>query len=194
MAVSLSDTFESQYFIQDKEGNVWGEIKPIDISMTQTSSEYPEIELSGYLSAEWWKEHCKESWVISENDKGGNEMEILEIWKSRKVAEIHREMEEAKKEINKRDEIVERVKELEATLTEEYSMFTKITLETDSLTQESEEKLEEIERNHKTKHCKIIDKVDEIKAQLEICENYEQKMNILIAYGIIDKKTKQILA
>ena len=232
MAVII-DAFESQYFIQDREGNVWGEIKPTYIEMEQNPSELPKIELTGYLSfdvdkvkrinetkikmsdsvetvklnelayqlvsitnpyGECWEKHCKDYWEISENDKGGNEMEILEIWKERKKLENQKAMREAKKEINKRDEIVKRVKELETTLEEEYGMFFKISLKTGALTQESEEKLTQIEQEHKDKEYEIAKKEEEILAQLKICETYEQKIDILVAYGIIDKKTKQILA
>ena len=232
MAV-IRDTFESQYFIQDREGNVWGEIKPIDISMTQTSSEYPKIELSGYLSfdvdkvkeinktklktsdsvgkvnlnelayqpvsttkscAEWWNEYCKETWTITENNKGGNEMEILDIWTERKKLENNREMAEKKKEIQKKDEISIKIKEFEEKIKKEYDMYLGIELKTGTLTKESIEKLAQIEQEHKDKEYEITNKKEEILAQLEICETYEQKIDILIAYGIIDKKTKQILA
>ena len=97
MAVSLSDTFQSQCFIQDIEGNIWGEIKPTNISIGPSYGTLLEIELTGYLSFDVDKvkrinetkikmsdsvETVKlnelanqpgtESWVISENDKRGN--------------------------------------------------------------------------------------------------------------------------
>lgn len=231
MAV-IRDTFESQYFIQDKEGNVWGEIKPIDIKMEQNSGELPEIELTGYLSfdvdkvkrinetkikidrvdtatinelayqpvsttkscAEWWNEHCRKSWIISENDKGGDEMKILEIYEKRKADKLWAELKEAKEKIIKADEITKRVAEFKEKLEEDYKMYVGVDLSIGTLTKESEEEIAKAEHEHDVEIQALKERVKEIRAQLEICENYEQKIDILVAYEIINKKTKQILA
>ena len=196
MAVSLSDTFQSQYFVQDKEGNVWGEIKPTNISIGPSYGTLLEIELTGYLSVdnELANQPSTESWVISENDKRGNEMEILEIYEKRKSDKLWSKLKEAKEKIIKADEITKRVAEFKEKLEEDYNMYVGVDLNIGTLTKESEEEIAKAEYEHDVELHALKEGIKEIKAQLGICENYEQKMNILIAYGIIDKKTKQILA
>ena len=103
-------------------------------------------------------------------------------------------LKEAKEKIIKADEITKRVAEFKEKLEEDYNMYVGVDLNIGTLTKESEEEIAKAEHEHDVELQALKERVKEIKAQLEICENYEQKMNILIAYGIIDKKTKQILA
>ena len=228
MTLSLSDTFQSQYFVQDKEGNVWGEIKPTDISIEHSLGELYKIELTGYLdfdiekvkqinkpkiktseikvdtldtipnmmSCEEWEKHKMElaDKCKIKNYKGGNETEILEIYEKRKSDKLWSKLKEAKEKIIKADEITERVAEFKEKLEEDYNMYVGVDLNIGTLTKESEKEIAKAEHGHDVELHALKEGIKEIKAQLEICENYEQKMNILIAYGIIDKKTKQILA
>ena len=80
-----------------------------------------------------------ESWVISENDKRGNEMEILGIYEKRKSDKLWAELKEAKEKIIKADEITNRVAEFKEKLEEDYKMYVGVDLSIGTLTKENEE-------------------------------------------------------
>ena len=121
-------------------------------------------------------------------------MEILEIYEKRKSDKLWSELKETKEKIIKADEITKRVAEFKEKLEEDYKMYVSVDLNIGALTKESEEEIAKAEHEHDVEIQALKERVKEIRAQLQICENYEQKMNILITYEIIDKKTKQILA
>lgn len=52
---------------------------------------------------------------------------------------------------------------------------------------DTKEKIQEIEKEHSKKIDELKEKIEEIKALLDIAENYEQKISILKAYKIINK-------
>lgn len=56
------------------------------------------------------------------------------------------------------------------------------------LTDETKETLKTLDEETTKIEDNLKDKIDEIKAQLSMCETYEQKRAILTTYGVIDKK------
>lgn len=251
MGIYKNADFESKYYIQDKDGNTWGETKPFSIdvsyggidkyptitleghlkydvdvlkasqmpnhnhsitsngtvlwhningetvaSISSTGVKCAEIEvdklstISGMMSWEEWTKHKEESKI----KKGEIGMEILEIWKKRKRDKLFAELKEAKEKIIKSDEITTRVAEFKEKLEEEYKMYVGVDLNIGALTKESEEIIAQAEQEHDLELEALRKRSAEIEAQLKICETYEQKIDILVSYGIIDKKTKQIIA
>jgi hypothetical protein len=58
------------------------------------------------------------------------------------------------------------------------------------LSEKSEEKLKELNSSYSNQRRDIEKEIEEIKAQLSICETYEQKQNVLKLYGIINSDGK----
>lgn len=56
------------------------------------------------------------------------------------------------------------------------------------LTDETKKTLKTLDEETAKIEDNLKDKIDEIKAQLSMCETYEQKRAILTTYGVIDKK------
>ena len=56
--------------------------------------------------------------------------------------------------------------------------------------QEILEEMNKCDKYYRIQRAKLQSLENEIRAQLDICETYEQKQNILKAYGVIDEQGK----
>lgn len=127
--------------------------------------------------------------------KEENTMELLKIYIDRKIKEIKEESGTKKLEIVKDDEIDKKVKALKDELNEQYNgIYVDINVVCYEYTKETKEQLKLVDEQEKAAIKEFDEKMAEVEAQLKLCETYEQKMDILASYSIIDKKTKQLTA
>lgn len=118
-------------------------------------------------------------------------MELLNIYETRKRNQI---MEERDKEIDSlgKDEAYKKIKKVIDEIEKEEIVeigFSKYDIH---YTNKIENKVNEITENYKKLLHKLAETIKEIKAQLELAETYEQKLDVLMNYDIIDKKTKKL--
>lgn len=116
---------------------------------------------------------------------------ILEIYKQHKYDEITKEYNKKEQEITKKDSILKDVREFEKTLRKKYSNDN-ISLRTDYLSKETSDILAELYKEKERKELELYEYREEVKAQIKLCDTYDQVIDILVSYGIIDKKTKKI--
>ena len=118
-----------------------------------------------------------------------NLMKILDIYKDNRVEEINQKYSKEREEILEKDEIVKDIQKINKKIAK--TDFKPISYET-RMTEETQKLLNDNEATRKEEIVKIDDLVEEVTAQLELCETYEQKIQVLINYGIIDKETKKV--
>lgn len=127
------------------------------------------------------------------NIKGENEMnKIVELYEERNRAKIYTEYKKKCAKIKLADEnykvykecldkllpIYEKTKQSFHDITEPY------------LSEETAKKLEELELKKEADLTKLDNELDEIKAQILMCETYEQKQSVLKLYKVIDENGK----
>lgn len=132
-----------------------------------------------------------------ENKEEINDMlKILEIYKDKKEKEIEIKYDAEITELENNDPVRILIKETEEKLKVLLNLDM-LTITTDSnvreLTQETTEKIREIIRTINNEKQKLKVQISEIESLLELAPNYEEKMQILRDYGIIDKKKNIIL-
>lgn len=142
-----------------------------------------------------------ENKIEEKEKKGKNDMEeILKIYEKNQKEKIQKEANEKIKKILKESKLgkiadklqKEAEKELEK-IFENYKKSEKkyINIEVDfCYNDEIVLKKEEIYRNTDEKEFQLKNKIEEVKALLNIAETYEQKMEILHTYDIIDDNWK----
>lgn len=130
---------------------------------------------------------------IKEKDKM---LKILEIYEEKKVAEIERKYDKQLEELEANDPVTVCVKQAEDTLKEMLNTENlRLIVNGDVLeyTQETIDKRKEIINTIKNEKRTLKDQISEIEALLELAPNYEEKVQILKDYGIMDKKKNVIL-
>lgn len=142
---------------------------------------------------------------IMENDmskkREDNMLKILKIYQDKKEAEIEYKYDTQLEELKKDDPIQKIISETNDKITEilkadneiapihanscriDYSAYTTRTLD----------KEKEIIKSQMQEKNKLYNKIHEIEALLELAPNYEEKMQILRDYDIIDKKKNIVL-
>lgn len=121
---------------------------------------------------------------------------ILEIYKEKQTKIIEHEYDKQLEEIEQNDPVKGYLEQVEKTLKEMLNTnMLSINLKTDviELTPETTEKRNEIIKIIRDEKQKLEDKIHEIEALLDLAPNYEEKIQILRDYGIMDKKTNKIL-
>ena len=115
-------------------------------------------------------------------------MELLELYFNRKRAELDVKYREKREKIKRNvmyTEVMDlrkkyaHIAEFNIYVTNVYKFSTEIETEIIKNDREHDKKLDEL-------YCQR----QEIKAQLDICETYEQKINVLKAYGVVDEQGK----
>lgn len=127
--------------------------------------------------------------------KGSDKMnanEILEKWRNKKADELISQQDEEIKKVTKEDEIQKLVKEHEAEINKIIKEKYKIDTEVSKIfctitTRKTGDKIEAINKEFDKKAGDVAEKVDEIKAVLEVAENQDKVFEILNKQGIIDK-------
>lgn len=180
-----------------------GEIKYSN-SFFRTLKETPIIQVNDngglYLHhtaptdiSNYWNMH--DVWVdnLEKNKKESKEMEILRIYKEREDEKINKEYIDKKIEIKNKDKIQLIVSEMRKQIGVilENEDLDKYQIDfgnaTYTYTKETKKELEELEKKEKNEHKLLNKMIDEVKALMELTENYEQKMDILENYGITKK-------
>lgn len=116
---------------------------------------------------------------------------ILGIYERNRLKEMNEEYKKKEQEITKGDLILKDVKAFEKTLRKKYSNDN-ISLRTDYLSKETSDILAELYKEKQRKEVELYKYSEEVKAQIKLCDTYDQVIDILVSYGIIDKKTKKI--
>ena len=127
--------------------------------------------------------------------KEGKEMDLLKIYIARKVKEIKEEYKAKRLEITKDDEIAKKVQTLRTELNNQYNgKYIDINIVASDYTVDTKVQLKLIDEAENAAIKEFDERMAEVEAQIEICETYEQRIDILTSYNIIDKKTKQLTA
>lgn len=124
-----------------------------------------------------------------------NEMELLELWKSRSLKKLDKEFEEEKASIIEKDPVTEVRNQFEVmknNFIEEYKekgmdVGIDISMKGFNYSRETVEKLGELRESYMDNQKEIADTYEEAKARLEICENEESKIKVLKDFEILDK-------
>ena len=125
--------------------------------------------------------------------KENNYMKILEIYSRRIIKEIDNELTEKIKEINSEDNVRKILQETENQLNVLLNRdeTNPIILRCDVNCEEKTSKaIAVVQEERDVKERQLNELIEEIKAQLEITETYEQKMDILVRYGILNEQWK----
>ena len=137
----------------------------------------------------------KESQIKTKSNGDKKEMKILDIYERKQIEMLNNYINKKSKEIIKNsveNKIKEKyykkineelMKECPSVFDEE---FTSVYIEINS-SKETKEKMQDLEKENNEKFDELKEKIKEIKALLDIAENYEQKISILKAYKIINK-------
>ena len=146
-------------------------------------------------SAVPWNEAKKQ--CNFKNDKEEKDMlKILEIYGNKQMKEIEQKYDKQLKDIEENDPISVYLKQTEEAIKEMLnSDNVSLVLNSDTMefTQETVDKKRKIIDTIRTEKAKIKAQIEEITALLELAPNYEEKLQILRDYGIIDKKKNIVL-
>lgn len=123
-------------------------------------------------------------------------LKILEIYKEKKTREIEHKYDEQLLELECNDPVNTLVKETEEKLKEMLNsdnVLLVLNSDTMEFTQETIEKRKKIIDIIHQEKKELNDVIKEIESLLELAPNYEEKLQILRDYGIIDKKKNIVL-
>ena len=137
--------------------------------------------------------------VLGIRERNDNEMKrILEVYKNKKELEI----------VNKYCAMMNEVKEKDVYLKEAFAFNKKVNelynsgkipqpynvaIDIESASLKTKAKLDELKDQRQDEKEKMLALVDEVEAQIELCDTYDQKINVLVKYGIIDKESMKVL-
>ena len=133
------------------------------------------------------------------NFKEENIMKILDIYEEKQTKLIEKKYDKQIEELEEDDRLRVYFKQVEETvremleLTEDEICTVSLNTPVISLTKETIAKREEIVKLIREEKAELKNKIKEIQALLELAPNYEEKIQILRDYGIIDKKKNIIL-
>lgn len=145
---------------------------------------------------EAYENYKREILGINENNESEKfKMEILDIYMNRKLEKISIDNIKKQEEIRKNDIFAKLASEYNSQVkalfknefNEEYKLGD-ISPKVESF--ETKEKLEKVYTEFITEKEKLEETIQEVKAQLEIAENYETKIKILKNYNILNKEGK----
>lgn len=126
--------------------------------------------------------------------KGDNMNNILEIYENRKANKLFEETKSQIEKVKMADPTYKAWKTAIDTINKIYAkdivVYGEICPREPKLSEKSEEKLKELNSSYSNQRRAIEQEIEEIKAQLSICETYEQKQNVLKLYGVINADGK----
>lgn len=173
------------------DNNIKGDLYP-RIIMHKTGLDIREPSDDIWVSA---PTICKSEIKEKEND----EMRILDLYKEKQVKLIEQKYDKQIEELEKNDElqvyleqVTDTVKEI-LNLKKEDDLRIGVATPYIQFTQATIDRKEEIVKLIKEEKLALKEKITEIEALLELAPNYEEKMQILRDYGIIDKKKNIVL-
>ncbi len=128
-------------------------------------------------------EHMKERF-----EEGENKMELLKIYRDRKTDKLIEDADKARSKAWEKNSTYKTLKDLsEKTKTKADYLFT---FNFNTIPDSVREEIDKIQKDREEKEIQLSRFVKEVEAQLKECETYEQKINILKAYEILDEKGK----
>ena len=125
--------------------------------------------------------------------KGENKMNILEIYKERKIKTLEKEFSEAKKVAIEEDEIQKIIIEMTNqvnTILENEDSDTRYESHPNLYTSKTEAKLNKLNDKYHEQIEELRSTLDEIRALFELTDDYNERIKILKNYDILDKKGK----
>lgn len=136
--------------------------------------------------------------ICIKDEKEKCEMEINNLMKTyyeMKEIEIEKEYYEKKEKIKSEDKIQDLIQEFKTNLCQYTDCSIEdinISIDNECYTKETVEMVNELRKERDETISQLKNKCKEVKSLLEITDTYEQKIDILVAYDILDKKTKKI--
>lgn len=179
------------------------EIRPYNPSITTCIFDSNGFELNRVTaeptSSEYWKNvlkdaiNQKEKEERREENKMADTRKILNIYEDIETLKIRKKYDEKCENVESEStesKIAKKVREYaqkelkKAFLNYDESIITV----TFKFTDETRTKIEEVHKEGRKEQEKLDEKIQEINAILEMAETFEQKMQILLAYDVIDNK------
>ena len=113
-------------------------------------------------------------------------MKLLEIYRDRKIDKLFKDMDTAQDKAWEKNSTYKTLKDLaEKTKTKDGYLFNfNFIFMPDSVREE----IDKIHKDKEEKEIQLNRLINEVEAQLAECETYEQKINVLKAYEILDEK------
>jgi predicted RNase H-like nuclease (RuvC/YqgF family) len=129
--------------------------------------------------------HCK-----TKDKKENNDMVLLEIYKTKKIEKLLVDRNKAIEKIKDSDIEYKSLKMTIDALTPKQLTCLSVDLSYYEFDADIEDKIHNKSKEYDNKKHTIMDLISEIRAQLDMCDTYEQKQNILKAYKVIDDQGK----
>jgi hypothetical protein len=129
----------------------------------------------------------------NKTNKEENKMQILEIYKERKIKAIEKEYLEAKEMTRKDDEIQKIIIEMTNqvnTILENQGTTAIYEFNPSLVTAKTQERFELLEKGKDKAIEELRSTLDEIRALFELTDDYNERIKILKDYNILDKKGK----
>ena len=182
-----------QVSIIDKVEELWWGEKHIELTSTvKLRHDVPNIKMSDYKGIVLEKME-KEILKLNDKVKEEKEMDILEIYKERKIKTLEKEFSEAKKVAIEEDEIQKIIIEMTNqvnTILENEDSDTRYESHPNLYTSKTEAKLNELNDKYHEQIEELRSTLDEIRALFELTDDYNERIKILKNYDILDKKGK----
>ena len=182
-----------QVSIIDKVEELWWGEKHIELTSTvKLRYDVPNIKMSDYKGIVLEKME-KEILKLNDKVKEEKEMDILEIYKERKIKTLEKEFSEAKKVAIEEDEIQKIIIEMTNqvnTILENEDSDTRYESHPNLYTSKTEAKLNELNDKYHEQIEELRSTLDEIRALFELTDDYNERIKILKNYDILDKKGK----
>lgn len=188
----ICDNAIGEKFVDLEENSI---IRPFisDLEKIETKEDL-DSELCKYCEFEKPFETYKRE-ILENNESEEFKMEILDIYRNRKLEKISSNHIKKQEEIRKNDIFAKLASEYNSQVkalfknefNEEYTLGD-ISPKVESF--ETKEKLEKAYIEFINEKEKLEETIQEVKAQLEIAENYETKIKILKNYNILNKEGK----
>lgn len=182
-----------QVSIIDKVEELWWGEKHIELTSTaKLRYDIPNIKMSDYNDIVLEKME-KEILKLNDKVKEEKEMDILEIYKERKIKTLEKEFSEAKKVAIEEDEIQKIIIEMTNqvnTILENEGSDTRYESHPNLYTSKTESKLDELNDKYHEQIEELRSTLEEIRALFELTDDYNERIKILKNYNILDKKGK----
>lgn len=201
--VDKRDSFDKSYHIYRLRDNHFGWAREDELELAKEKitihstgisiSDYPTVDALRYAVNKMQEPIEYDAKCLGIYNKGEKYMKILEIYEKRKKEEIYKKTDELVENIKSEDKVQKIIQETENQLnvmldrTELNPIFLN---NKDLYEEETENKIKEVKVESEKKIKKLNELIEEIKAQLEITENYDQKMCILVRYGVLNEQWK----
>lgn len=182
-----------QVSIIDKVEELWWTENTIELtSNVKLRYDMPNIKMPDYEGIVLEK-LGKEILKLNNKVKEEKEMNILEIYKERKIKTLEKEFSKAKKAAIEEDEIQKIIIEMTNqvnTILENEDSDTRYESHPNLYTSKTEAKLDELNDKYHEQIEELRSTLDEICALFELTDDYNERIKILKNYDILDKKGK----